>query len=165
MSAHQCTLPSNVKLLSSLGLDSSHFHGCDGSKHTSITRPCRVIHSFVLHDSKPSFLPPYILLSLPLSSVELDLPFDPQPVWRRFPRGQLWDCIQDFFIATVSAHTLWHSDAHTCKNDKQEAVDRGRICSLPSRIFVCNLLIDSTYSESIVDQKGFSITQIQAQHC
>lgn len=74
-----------------------------------------VIHSFVLHDSKSTSLPPHVLFSLPLSSVDLGLPFDPLPASMCFPSGQLRDCIYPFYIATTCGHTPWDIR----KNDKQ----------------------------------------------
>lgn len=49
-----------------------------------VTSPCIVIHSLKLYESKPISLPPYVLILLPLFSMDLDLPFDPQPTWRPF---------------------------------------------------------------------------------
>lgn len=109
-SAHTAVKYTHGERLSSRGLDSSYFHGCDGSKHQSVSHPALqrgLIHSFVLRDSKPSSLPPHVLLSFPLSSVDLGLPFDPLPTWTRSPNGQLWARIQHFCIATVCGHTLW----------------------------------------------------------
>lgn len=120
-SAHTPVKYTHVERLSSRGLDSSLFHGCDRSKHQSVSHPALqrgVHHSFVLRDSKPSSLPPHVLLSLPLSSVDLGLPFDPLPTWTCSPIGQLWARIQHFFIATACGHTprgihvqKWQTDA------------------------------------------------------
>lgn len=87
-SAHTAVKYTHVESLSSRCLDSSHFHSCDGSKHQSVSHPSLqrgAIHLFVLCDSKPSFLPPHVLHSLPMSSVDLGLPFDPLPAWTCSP--------------------------------------------------------------------------------
>lgn len=83
----------------------------------SLTLRQGVIHSFVLRDSKPSSLPPHLLLLLPLSSVDLGLPFDRLPTWTCSPNGQLRACIRHFYVTTVCGHALWG------KNDKQMAVE------------------------------------------
>lgn len=86
-----------------------------------------VIHSFGLRDSKPSL--PCPLTSpffLPLSWAVLSLPFDLLPIWIFSPKGQLWDCIQHFYIATVCWLTLrgmqkWQTGGNGC----------GPICNFP----------------------------------
>lgn len=109
--AHQHTLLSSihrVECLSSAGWDSSHFHGCDRSKHQSVTRPrelwftplCCVTQSLLLcllRSFAHSQCPPRTL----------SLPFDPLPTWPRSPNGQLWARMQHFYIATVCGHTPW----------------------------------------------------------
>lgn len=94
----------------------------------SVTRTYRVIHSFELRDVTQSFfsvflLPLYILFTLQLPSMDLDLPFELQPTWKRpspTSRGQLLDCVHGSYIATVSRHK------------KGQTRDCRLICSFPN---------------------------------
>lgn len=86
-----------------------------------------------------SSLPPHVPLFLPLSWAVLSLPFDLLPIWIFSPKGQLWDCIQHFYIATVCWLTLWGMQKWQTGGN-----GRGPICNFPLKWHVA--LFPHSYS-------------------
>lgn len=148
-SAHTPVKYTHMERLSSHGLDSSHFHGCDGSKHQSVPKPSRgLIHSLVLCDSKPTSLRIHVLFSLPLPSKDLDMPFDLLPAWLYSPMVNL---LQQNYIATHCGLPLWAIHIIKWQTDGS---GRRMICIFPNNKTCCPFLhIDFIFTSSILIQR------------
>ena len=152
----------SVEYLSSHGLDCTRCHGCEGSKHQSVTRPAeRPDPSSVLWDSKPSLLPlrppltPPVLCWLSLA------------IW---PAANL-DMLPLLMVSCGLVTVFLHSNSlcmYTFRNTHAEMTNRWlreRLAFFQTKWLVALFYILIPYSDYVKQKRRPWINLIQARHC